>query len=520
MVKQKRADLLKNPSGRAMQTPEELVHESGVRQLRLRTQNSELRRVNQELQELRSRYLDLYDFALTGYLTLTDKALVGEANLTAATLLGVSADLLKRARFRKFVAPQDTDAWDRYFISVLHCDEKISTVLHLKCNDGSLFPARLESIRLAPVRGAAPRVRVTISDISDIQKADAAKVAAEIRYRRLFETVQDGILILDADTGRITDMNPSLITLLGLSREELLGKKIGEIGIFKDGAASKDYFKKLQRKPSVRYENIPLETADGRRFPVEFVSNLYIVDDKKVIQCTIRDVTERRKMSAQIDASLAEKEILVNEIHHRVKNNLQIVSSLLDMHIHKTNNDPLATVALQDSQNRVMSMALVHEQLYNSKDFTYIDLKNYISALGTGLFVVFETEKQGIRFDLTIHNVCVDINTAIPLGLIINELITNSLKHAFRGQEDCRISVTAAKHHGTMTLIVADNGIGIAEDIPLEDQNSLGLHLIQVLTRQLHGTVTIDRARGTKFVFVFPLPPEPVPQEIVDGRDG
>jgi two-component sensor histidine kinase len=177
------------------------------------------------------------------------------------------------------------------------------------------------------------------------------------------------------------------------------------------------------------------------------------------------------------------------------------------MHIRKI-NDPLATEALQDSQNRVMSMALVHEHLYKSNDLTNIDLMNYISALGTGLFVVFETEKHGIRFDLNIHNVYVDINTAIPLGLIINELVTNCLKHAFKGQEDCRISVTATKNPGVMALIVADNGIGIAGDIILEDQNSLGLRLIRALTRQLHGTVVIDRTEGTKFTFAFPLAAE------------
>jgi PAS domain S-box-containing protein len=319
----------------------------------------------------------------------------------------------------------------------------------------------------------------------------------------LFETAQDGILILDADTGQIVDVNPFLVTMLGFSREEFFGKKIWEIGLFRDIVANKDNFGKLQRKEYIRYEDLPLETADGRRIPVEFVSNVYMVDNKKVIQCNIRDVTERKKMSAQIDASLTEKEILLKEIHHRVKNNLQIVSSLLNMHIRKI-NDPLATEALQDSQNRVMSMALVHEHLYKSNDLTNIDLMNYISALGTGLFVVFETEKHGIRFDLNIHNVYVDINTAIPLGLIVNELITNSLKHAFREQEDCRISVTASKNPGGLTLIIADNGVGIAGDITLEDQNSLGLRLVRALTRQLHGTVTIDRKEGTKFTFAFP----------------
>jgi PAS domain S-box-containing protein len=503
----KRAGSTRIPSETAVQTPEELIHELEVHQIELQMQNDELRKTHLELQESRARYLDLYDFAPMGYITLTDKAIVAEANLAAAALLGAAGKTLKNSRFRKFVVPPDVEAWDRYFVSVLNHDEKFSTSLRLRRNDGSTFAARVESIRLGGIGGATVLVRVAISDISDIREAEKAKFASEMRYRRLFETAQDGILILDADTGQIVDVNPFLVTMLGFSREEFFGKKIWEIGLFRDIVANKDNFGKLQRKEYIRYEDLPLETADGRRIPVEFVSNVYMVDNKKVIQCNIRDVTERKKMSAQIDASLTEKEILLKEIHHRVKNNLQIVSSLLNMHIRKI-NDPLATEALQDSQNRVMSMALVHEHLYKSNDLTNIDLMNYISALGTGLFVVFETEKHGIRFDLNIHNVYVDINTAIPLGLIINELVTNCLKHAFKGQEDCRISVTATKNPGVMALIVADNGIGIAGDIILEDQNSLGLRLIRALTRQLHGTVVIDRTEGTKFTFAFPLAAE------------
>ena len=222
-----------------------------------------------------------------------------------------------------------------------------------------------------------------------------------------------------------------------------------------------------------------------------------------VFSSYIEKTRARTEEAEQIKMSLAEKEILLKEIHHRVKNNLQIVSSLLNMHIRKI-HDPLAIAALQDSQNRVMSMALIHEHLYKGKNLASIDLMDYVSALGTELFAVFETEKHGIRFDLNIHNVYVDINTAIPLGLIVNELITNSLKHAFREQEDCRISVTASKNPGGLTLIIADNGVGIAGDITLEDQNSLGLRLVRALTRQLHGTVTIDRTEGTKFTFAFP----------------
>ncbi len=470
-------------------------------------------------------------------------------------------------------------------------------------------------------------IQCNIRNITERKLAEEAKIASEIRYRRLFETAQDGILILDADTGQIVEVNPFLINMLGFSRDEFLGKKIWEIGLFKDIVANKDNFGELQRKEYIRYEDMPLETADGRKIAVEFISNVYTVNNKKVIQCNIRDttqrklaeealrqkneemdgyftntldllgiadpdghfrrlnkewesalgyspaelegkqfldfvhpedmgasrgalaelkegkivlqftnryrhrdgsyrwiewrlfstgnviyasardVTERKKIADLIEASLAEKETLLREIHHRVKNNLQIISSLLNLQIRKI-DDPKTIEVLKDCQSRVLSMALVHEHLYKGKDFSRIDLKNYIHSLEMQLSQSYGNANEIVRFELNITDIYVDINTAIPLGLIINELITNSLKYAFKGRKNGNLSITASEDTKTLTLTVADNGVGIPEGITLENQTSLGLRLVRTLTGQLHGTVVIDRSEGTKFVFVIPKPAE------------
>ena len=470
-------------------------------------------------------------------------------------------------------------------------------------------------------------IQCNIRDNTDRKLAEEAKIASEMRYRRLFEAAQDGILILDAESGQIVEVNPFLINMLGFSREQFLGKKIWEIGTFKDIVANKDNFEELQRKEYISYEDLPLETADGRRIAVEFISNVYEVNNKKVIQCNIRDitkrklaeealrqkneeidgyftntldllciadmdghfrrpnkeweaalgyspaelegkrlfdfvhpddreeslgamseliagkkvlqftnryrhrngtyrwiewrlfsagnliyasardVTERKKMTDLIEVSLAEKETLLREIHHRVKNNLQIISSLLNLQIRKI-DDPKTIEVLKDCQSRVLSMALVHEHLYKGKDFSRIDLKNYIHSLGMQLSQSYGTANEIVRFDLNTPDIYVDINTAIPLGLIINELITNSLKYAFKGRKEGKLSITATEDPQSLTLIVADNGVGMPDSITLENQTSLGLRLVKTLTGQLHGTVTIDRTRGTKFVFLIPKPVE------------
>jgi two-component sensor histidine kinase len=210
-------------------------------------------------------------------------------------------------------------------------------------------------------------------------------------------------------------------------------------------------------------------------------------------------------MTDLVKASLAEKETMLREIHHRVKNNLQIISSLLSLQINKI-TDPRTIEALKDSQTRVLSMALVHEHLYKGDDFSRIDLRDYIHALGTKLFQSYRHSTESIKLELDISEIYVDINTAIPLGLIINELITNSLKYAFKERKEGELSITATEDNQFLNIIVADNGAGMPEGITLENKTSLGLRLVSRLTGQLHGTVLIDSSEGTKFVFTFPKP--------------
>lgn len=216
---------------------------------------------------------------------------------------------------------------------------------------------------------------------------------------------------------------------------------------------------------------------------------------------------ERKKMTDLVEASLAEKETMLREIHHRVKNNLQVISSLLNLQINKI-SDPRTIEALRDSQTRVMSMALVHEHLYRGDDFSRIDLSDYIHALSTNLFQSYKAADETIQFQQYIPEINVDINTAIPLGLIINELLTNSLKYAFKVKKEGLLSITATEDAQFLHIIVKDNGKGMPAGVTLNNQTSLGLRLVSKLTGQLHGTVIHDSGEGTMFVFTFPKPAE------------
>jgi diguanylate cyclase (GGDEF)-like protein/PAS domain S-box-containing protein len=182
--------------------------------------------------------------------------------------------------------------------------------------DGISSQTQLDALanRFANLSNEKPRPE---NDWSERHQIEAALMASEVRYRRLFETAKDGILLLDAETGQITDVNPFLQNLLGYSHTELLGRTLWEIGPFKDIAASQSAFRRLQSQEYVRYENLPLETKDGQHRQVEFVSNVYLVDDRRVIQCNIRDITDRKQTEAEIRKANEALVTLVAELKKR-----------------------------------------------------------------------------------------------------------------------------------------------------------------------------------------------------------
>jgi PAS domain S-box-containing protein len=214
------------------------------------------------------------------------------------------------------------------------------------------------------------------------------------------------------------------------------------------------------------------------------------------------EIVQRQETEKKLQGSYDEKVLLLKEIHHRVKNNLQIIASLLNLQSRYI-KDQSTLATLRESQNRVKAMALVHEKLYRSEDISHISLNDYIRFLGTGLFQSYDAKLRGIEFTLDIHDVNVDIDAAIPLGLVINELISNSLKYAFPDGRKGEISISVKKEAHILTVLYRDTGIGIPADLDWRDTESLGLRLVNTLVDQMNGTVELDRTAGTQFTMVL-----------------
>jgi two-component sensor histidine kinase len=224
------------------------------------------------------------------------------------------------------------------------------------------------------------------------------------------------------------------------------------------------------------------------------------------------EIEERVRVESQLRVALQEKEVLLQEVHHRVKNNLQLVSSLLDMQSLSIRN-PTAEAVLQDSRNRVKTMALVHERLYQSHDLASVDVGQYIKGIVRHLDGIYAGQAPGVKIDVQVESVGLNLDTAIPCGLIINELVSNALKYAFprghdrfsgHGEERAIRIGLCRKAGGQLLLFVGDNGVGLPPNVDLNSPRSLGMRLVAMLTQQLGGSIALDRRLGTSFQISFP----------------
>ncbi len=218
---------------------------------------------------------------------------------------------------------------------------------------------------------------------------------------------------------------------------------------------------------------------------------------------TEQDITEQKIAEEKIKSSLKEKEMLLQEIHHRVKNNLQVISSLLRLQS-RFIKDQDAVNIFKETQNRVRSIAILHEKLYQSNDLARIQFDEYVKILAEDLLYFYELDVNDIKMNIDIEDVALNIETAIPCGLLIDEMVANSMKYAFPNRKTGKINIELhSDNNNKFTLIVSDNGVGIPEDVDIEKSDTFGMQLIKYLTKQLNSTIELDRKHGTKYTLQF-----------------
>jgi PAS domain S-box-containing protein len=335
-------------------------------------------------------------------------------------------------------------------------------------------------------------------DITERKQAEEAQRHSQALLQRLIDSNLIGVIFADF-SGNITEANNTFLEMVGYTREDLRSGQVRWLDMTPPQYADDD----ARAREQIRLTGTctPHEKEyirkDGSLVPILTGSALLEGSEEDCVSFVL-DLTLRKQAEKQIQDSLREKEVLLREIHHRVKNNLQVISSLLDLQSQYI-EDRATLEMFRESCNRVRSMALVHEKLYQSKDCAKINFAEYIENLISYLFQAYGVNLDTIRLELNIDEVTLNINTAIPCGLIVSELVSNALKHAFPHNRKGTISVALySELENSFTLLVRDNGVGFPQPLNISSFKTLGLQLVNVLTNQLDGTLEIALNSGTE----------------------
>ncbi len=313
-----------------------------------------------------------------------------------------------------------------------------------------------------------------------------------VAHKILFKNMVNGVLVFD-DNEKLMEVN-SAASLIGISHEDINRSADEVFGKFEE---LKSVYMARKSESEVFLGEPLNQWIQAQITP--------IYDDEDIFQghlLIIQDINKRKKLEDELKKSLEEKDLMMKEIHHRVKNNFMIIQSLLQLQSRHINDEDVLEI-FKESQNRIKSMAFVHQRLYQHDNLKKINFGDYPETLASDIFKSYVSNPDQIILDIDTEDVALDIDTAIPLGLILNELISNSLKYAFSDGRNRRVMVKSYLKGSKYSLIVSDNGIGLPKGLDYKKSDSLGLKLIHSLSDQIGADVKLDTTNGTKFEITF-----------------
>ncbi|MEG4055225.1 MULTISPECIES: PAS domain S-box protein [unclassified Microcoleus] len=414
----------------------------------------------------------------------------------------------------------DLYAYGRFFADSLHPEDRERVIANLTRQiqsedeieyrivrpDGKTRWIRDRAFPIKNQSGKVYRIVGIAVDISAGKQAEKTIRESEERFRQLAENIQDSVWLMSAEFTDLLYLSPAYEQIWGRSREELYAEPLKmmewvhpedkhlleeAMGRVLQGESTNTEYRIFLPDGTIRWvcdRAFPIYDESGQIYRIAGIGE---------------DISDRKLTEARIQAALREKEVLIKEIHHRVKNNMQVISSLLQLQAQYIEDE--STLALfEESQTRIHSMALIHEQLYQSEHLDRIDLPPYVENLVANLYQSFGCGNTAIQFNLNLDPIYLNIETAIPCGLIINELVSNSLKYAFSqsltGEINIKFNELSSQQ---LQLIIQDNGSGFPAGFDVDNTETLGLRLVRMLSCQLEASIAIDSQCGTCYTLIF-----------------
>lgn len=455
------------------------------------------------LQESEARFRSAFDDAAIGMALVALDGHWLKVNNSLCNIVGYSEAELLTMTFQEITHPDDLET-DLHYVRQMLTDEIRTYQMEKRYfhKSGHVIWILLSVSLIRDEQGQPLYFIPQIQDITGRRQAEQALQERESILRSFYESapMMMGVVELgDEDIRHVYD-NTASANFFGLTTEEMKGRWASELGVPENVRHFwLDYYRQSQTtdqpvhfeythtaETKVKYFSVTVSTIPPDRSNVSRFS--YVIED----------ISDRHQAQEKIEQSLHEKEILLKEIHHRVKNNLQISQSLIHLQALSLADQEIGE-KFKEAQHRVRAMALIHEQLYRSDNLAKIDLAEYLCILGRNLFSSYRVDEQ-IRFRTNFKYQCLlEIDTAVPCGLIINELISNALKHAFaRRQGEISIEIDSDRNHN-LVLIVCDNGQGLPPDFDFARCRTLGLKLVRNLVKQLRGEIQVKSDLGTRF---------------------
>jgi len=461
--------------------------------------------LSQQREEAEIRYRRLFEAAKEGILMLDDET---EAILDINPFLSELTGCPREAFIGKHLADVRPFLKSKLLLGVI-ADSRISEMVHfstvLAASDGRDLDVDVVANRYAI--GARQIIQVSIRDITNRTRAEAALQETQENFRLFVENVREYAMFQMDPAGKITSWNLGAERVLGYTDEEIAGQPVARLFTREDIEKGEPQQERERARDQGSSTDLRWHLRkDGTRFFAHGV--LTAVRDRagrlRGFAKVMRDATAERQAEEQIHRSSKEKDILLKEIHYRVKNNLQVIVSLIQLQSDFL-RDPTALQALHGMHNRVRSIAAIHEMFYGTADVSRVDFGECLQKLAKDLFSFYHVRPDEVRLRTDIADTHLELEQAVSCGLIVNELLSNSLEHAFTDKRPGVVQIALRPEGEKCTLSIGDNGRGLPPELDPMHATSMGFELVRLLVEQLHGTLQVDRSQGARFTITFPF---------------